>query len=91
MREAQSWTAPFATDFSGMDMAAYALDNVLSGSLKATQCWASDMWDQARAFCLRNHSPEVIYGDTMHKPGPGPPIMLDVAGPPLPALGQRGQ
>ena len=35
LREAQRWTVPFATDFSGMDMAAYALDGVLFlGGLK---------------------------------------------------------
>ena len=76
MEACQEWTLPFATDFSGMGMASYALDEMLLGGVTATQCWASDIWDQASAFCARNHSPLMIYNDVKHKPAPGPPLVF---------------
>ena len=60
MEACQEWTLPFATDFSGMDMASYALDEMLLGGITANLCWASDVWGQARGFCSRNRSPKII-------------------------------
>ena len=56
----REWVLPFATDFSGMDMTSFALGSVLLGDIGADQCWASDIWDQARAVCSCNHAPGVI-------------------------------
>ena len=82
IRASREWVIPYATDFSGMGMTSFAMDRVLLGDIGSEQRWASDIWDQARAFCSTNHAPKVIYGDTRHKPMPGPPIAIYVAGPP---------
>ena len=34
------------------------------------------------ALCARNHSPEIVYEDMMHKPSSSPPLMFCVVGPP---------
>ena len=49
-----------------MDMTSFAMDSVLLGDIGTEQRWASDVWDQARAFCSSSHAPKVIYGDTRH-------------------------
>ena len=92
LRSVQQWPFPFATDFSGMDMAALALGGVLIGDISVAQRLASDIWDQARLFCARNHSPPAFYGDVRSRPMPGPPpLAVYVAGPLVPALGARWQ
>ena len=58
LSDSQERALPFATDFSGMDMTSFALGGVLIGDIATTQCWASDIWAQARAFCPRNHTRE---------------------------------
>jgi hypothetical protein len=45
---AKSWCLSFATDFTGMDMTACALDSTLLGHIAVSQAWGSDIWDQAR-------------------------------------------
>ena len=74
-----------------MDMTSFAMDSVLLGDIGSEQRWASDIWDQAKAFCSTNHGPKVIYGDTRHKPMPGPPIALYVAGLPCQPWARRGK
>ena len=59
--------------------------------LECPQCWASDTWDQARAACQLTRSPVVIYGGTGHKPGPGPPTIFYVVGPPCQPWARRGK
>jgi hypothetical protein len=66
IRASREWVIPYATDFSGMDMTSFAMDRVLLGDIGSEQRWASDIWD----------------GDRRHKPMPGPPIAIYVAGPP---------
>ena len=75
-RAASSWSVPFATDFSGMDMTSFAMDDLLMGDLQPVQLWASDIWSHAQAFCRANHRPEHFYQDVKAKPLPGPPLMF---------------
>ena len=91
MESCQEWNLPYPTHFSGMDMASFALDEVPLGGITASQCWASDIWDQARAFCARNHSPLMVYEDVKHRPAPGPPVVFYVAGSPCQPWARGGK
>eukprot|EP00974_Lingulodinium_polyedra_P059927 5775489-Lingulodinium_polyedra.AAC.1 len=74
VRNVGQWNITFATDFSGMDMAAFALDRLLLGPIAADQKWGSDVWRTAQAFCEANHRADVVYPDMRLKEYPGPPL-----------------
>eukprot|EP00974_Lingulodinium_polyedra_P114180 11054717-Lingulodinium_polyedra.AAC.1 len=74
-----------------MDMAAFALDSILLGKMAPKQLWASDAWEQTRAFMGANHSPEVIFDDVKAKPRPGPLLVFYVAGPPCQPWAKHGR
>ena len=74
-----------------MDMTACALDSTLLGHIAVSQAWGSDIWDQARNFCRRNHRPERMYSDVKAKDLPGPPLHFYVAGPPCQPWARGGK
>jgi hypothetical protein len=73
---------PLATDFSGMDMAAFALKQLLPGEGNLVQVWACDIWREARGFITKNHVAQTLHADVRERPLPGPPLAIYVAGPP---------
>ena len=70
------------TDFSGMDMAAFALKQLLPGDGQLEQAWACAVWKEARGFIARNHAVRTLRTDARGRPLPGPPVAIYVAGPP---------
>ncbi|MFM7984671.1 MAG: hypothetical protein ACKPKO_35640, partial [Candidatus Fonsibacter sp.] len=73
---------PFATDFSGMGMAAFALKLLLPEDGRLKQVWACDIWKEATGFIAKNHVVEALHADVRERPLPGPPVTIYVAVPP---------
>ena len=73
-----------------MDMLALQCREVL-GKGRARQAFASDAWRGARLFIRGNDATVPIFPDVRTRPFPAERLHLYAAGPPLPALGARGQ
>ncbi len=78
------------TDFSGMDMAAFALRQLLPEEGRLRQAWACDIWKEARGFIARNHAVDAIHADVRGRPLQGPPVAINIAGPPGQPWGRCG-
>ena len=74
-------TYTFATDFSGLDMASFAVKDAANGA-KVVQRFACDNWHRARTFCRTNHEPAFFFDDVVHRPTTWPNLWGYFAGPP---------
>ena len=61
----------FATDFSGMDMMAHAMDASIVADIPTRQLWACVVWREARGFIRNNHRPEEIHARVEERPFAG--------------------
>ena len=81
----------FATDFSGMDMVAFAMDDTVIAGIPTRHIWACDSWAEARDFARRNHRPEKVFTRVEERPIPDCPVTFYIAGPPCQPWARGGK
>lgn len=80
----------FATDFSDVGMAAFALRQLLPEKWNLRHIRACDIWQDAREFIANNHSAIAVFAGVRKRTRLRPPVALYIAPPPppVPTLGE---